>query len=84
MKGTPDFRLLKTLLVWLAIYVAASIGVSYLTTVFPNSRLNDVLPILSNLISMFAGAAFTAMQLDQTGKGKDASPPLQEQEEIKL
>lgn len=49
---------LRTLLFWLAAYVAA-----FIVVVSVAGKISESIPVLTNLISGFAGAAFAIMRI---------------------
>jgi hypothetical protein len=59
-------KILNSLLMWLGAYVVVFIIVGAWA-----GKLTDVVPVLTHLISGFAGAAFTIMRLGRDKDPKD-------------
>lgn len=65
----PDTKTLDRLLCWLALYV-----VCYIAMAVWSGKPIEALPVISNLVSGFAGAAFAVMRLSSTDHGTKNPP----------
>jgi len=60
-------KALHELLIWLAVYVFALLVITWAA-----GKLAEAIPVITNLISGFAGAAFAIMRLARDKDGKDS------------